>query len=360
MSAILTEACKEWHTRPEEDRYESITQMKEVAYVDMAYAKEQCHSRTADIKVQAADEKLILHTPNNTYDLNNWTMSQLCSLSKAPKSYIATLSTDLASKCLNESIANNQDSRSSGYMFMSSGKDFNRDILRSITSPRYERIFDYDILSYIEGMQVDGWTPPPPKETTDGPVPTGMFRSDRSMFAFMINDKVRIDDGTDDGLSRGFFVGNSEVGGGSFFIKTFLYRHICGNHMVLGCSEIKEVRMKHIGKHLKNNALNALARDLTLYANGSVLDVESKIANAKLKNIGKDSESVIDFLFKNVGITRVNACKAWDKCLEEEANLDPTSVWGMVQGITAVAREEVFTDIRVDIEKSAEKLMELV
>jgi hypothetical protein len=250
-----------------------------------------------------------------------------------------------------------------GFMFMSKN-DGETDELRCITSPRYVRIYDYDILSYIEGMQVTGWKPPPKNTVAPGGKRaanrTGLYRSDRNMFAFMVNEENRINDGTDEGLARGFFVGNSEVGGGSFFIKTFLYRYICGNHLVMGCREIQEVSLKHIGKGLKGTAMGALARDLTLYANSSVLEVETRIADAKLKTLGKDSEEVVDFMFKRLNLTKSNAIKAWDKCIEEEPELDPTSVWGMVQGITAVAREEEFTDSRVNMEKSATKLMELV
>jgi hypothetical protein len=326
----------------------------------MSYAKEQMYPREAYIRASALGDSIQLHTPNSDYYLNNWTMKQLCGLSRAPAGYLTSLPTDLAVDCLNNSIGLLKDTGYSGFMLMSNSKDKDKDILRSVTSNRYSRIWDYDILTRIEGMQADGWQPPPPVKLSEGTQPAGMYRSDRDMFAFMINDEVRIDDGTDGGLSRGFFVSNSEVGGGSFVVKTFLYRHICGNHMVMGCSQIKEIRMRHVGKGLKGNALKTLARDLTVYANDSVLEDESRIANAKVKKIGSDSEEVIEFIFRQMGLSQTNATKAWDKCIEEEPDLDPTSVWGMVQGITALAREEDFTDARVRIEESATKLMELV
>ena len=42
--------------------------------------------------------------------------------------------------------------------------------------------------------------------------PAGIYASDHDMFAFLVNEEYRIDDGSDGGLARGFFVQNSEVG----------------------------------------------------------------------------------------------------------------------------------------------------
>ena len=42
--------------------------------------------------------------------------------------------------------------------------------------------------------------------------PAGLYLGDRSLFAFLIHEDRRIEDGTDAGLLRGFLVWNSEVG----------------------------------------------------------------------------------------------------------------------------------------------------
>jgi len=42
--------------------------------------------------------------------------------------------------------------------------------------------------------------------------PAGIYASDHDMFSFLVNEEYRIDDGSDGGLARGFFVQNSEVG----------------------------------------------------------------------------------------------------------------------------------------------------
>ncbi len=46
----------------------------------------------------------------------------------------------------------------------------------------------------------------------DPVAPAGLYASNHDMFAFLINEENRIDDGSDSGLSRGVFFENSEVG----------------------------------------------------------------------------------------------------------------------------------------------------
>jgi len=76
--------------------------------------------------------------------------------------------------------------------------------------------------------------------------PAGLYGSDHDMFAFMVLENRRIEDGTEGGLSRGAFFSNSEVGGGAFRIKSFYYRHVCGNHIVWGNTLIGLLDGDHI------------------------------------------------------------------------------------------------------------------
>lgn len=101
------------------------------------------------------------------------------------------------------------------------------------------------------------------------------------MFAFLVNEEYRIDDGSDGGLARGFFVQNSEVGASALKVTFFHYRHVCGNHIVWVASNVIEVSVRHIGDvagrfHVQlaesvNKYLNASAADETASASESTL-----------------------------------------------------------------------------------------
>jgi hypothetical protein len=70
----------------------------------------------------------------------------------------------------------------------------------------------------------------------------------RTSSRFMVDDDRRIFETLPGGgLSRGFFISNSEVGDASFSLTTFLYQYVCGNHMVWGAQGVKNIRIPHIG-----------------------------------------------------------------------------------------------------------------
>lgn len=53
-----------------------------------------------------------------------------------------------------------------------------------------------------------------------------LYASNHDMFAFMVAPDRVIDDGSEEGLYRGVIVDNSEVGGGSLGLCSFLYRYL--------------------------------------------------------------------------------------------------------------------------------------
>ena len=361
----LEDAHKQWSTRPPEERYPNLETMKIDALSDRDFSVEQHYHNAQHISVQDHGDSLRLHNSKaedgDGLDLNNWSFRQLCSLTSSPAAYLATLPTELAANNLNYTLNAAADDRD--LMLLTKDKG-----LRAITSQKYSRLYDYEIIQRIEGLQEDGWTVPPAYPVTfeddHGTITTsedsGLYRGDRSMFAFMVNEKNRIDDGSDGGLGRGFFVQNSEVGASSFRLTTFLYRYVCGNHIVWDAQNITDIRMRHVGKDLDIRCFHMLGEDLVDYANESASATEEKIRQAKECILGKSKKEVLDFLFGKRLLTRKAANQAYDSCAVVEPDLNPTSVWGMVQGVTQIAQNEVHASDRVELESVSAKLMELV
>lgn len=189
--------------------------------------------------------------------------------------------------------------------------------------------------------------------------PSGLYASDHDMFAFMINETNRIEDGTDQGLGRGFFVENSEVGDSAFKLTTFLYRFVCGNHIVWGAKDLRVISVRHVGS-ANSIAWNKLAVMVQRYADSSASDLEARIAVARRYEIAAKKEDVLDRLFNLRIGTRKILEAAYNKA-EQNTDIDgsPRSAWGFAQGMTRVSQESEYTDKRVEIDRAASKVIEI-
>jgi len=103
-------------------------------------------------------------------------------------------------------------------------------VLRALTSDRYSRFWNWEVFERLCGLEQQGWQVPPGRPTKgndpnarpateadclndrmaglgikpgDPIAPAGIYASDHDMFAFLVNEEYRIDDGSDGGLARG-------------------------------------------------------------------------------------------------------------------------------------------------------------
>jgi hypothetical protein len=162
-------------------------------------------------------------------------------------------------------------------------------------------------------------------------------------------------------LSRGFFVENSEVGAASFKIMSFLYEFVCGNHRVWGVSEVKEVKIRHVGA-ANSLAFDGLEAELIRYANSSADETELQIERMRRYKLGKDLDEVIDRVMGlRVGGLGKKAIVDGFKVAEECSDWygDPKSSWGLAGGLTQVARDMPNAGDRVALEKASARVMEI-
>jgi hypothetical protein len=286
----------------------------------------------------------------------NWAFGQLCQKIGAPAGYIRSLPATLAAQNVNHGLASNEvaDTEPSK-LYLHNGDGLR---LHAITSEKYTRIFDNDITRRLVDLSKETqWQPAP--AAFDGS--RGLYASDHDLFAFLVDNERRIfEKDSNGGLSRGFFVWNSEVGASSFGIMTFLYEYVCGNHIVWGASGVQELRIRHVG-NADDRAFSELRGELRRYADSSASELEEKIEHAKTYSLGKDKNAVLDALFgKIAGLTKGTILNSYELA---ESHQDwygsPTSVWGMVNGITHYAKDLPHADERVRVERSAGKVMEM-
>lgn len=351
----LMKASHEWSTRAPDERFNSLLALKHKASEERnLMATRTLNSR--DLHVALHDGDVVLNGKSGaTANLTHYSFGALAGRAGAPPSYLRELSPRLVVECLNEGFAHMSDTAKSQLLFRKGQESALT--LRGITSDEYTRIHNVDVIDRLLNLEAtSSWRPAP--EAFDGS--RGLYMGDRDMFAFMVDNGRRIfEKDKNGGLSRGFFCWNSEVGARSFGIMTFFYEYVCGNHRVWGASGIKELRIRHVGT-ADVKAFGELQGRLVEYANGSATEDEAKIMRAKNFSLGSNKDEVIDRVFGMRLLTRDVIGKGYDLAVEREDWYgNPRSPWGLVGGLTEVARDLPNADERSNMERAASRVMEI-
>jgi len=137
---------------------------------------------------------------------------------------------------------------------------------------------------------------------------------------------------------------------------------VCGNHIVWGASEVTQVRLVHRGR-ASSRWIGDLQRALQRYAGQGTEGERRMIVAAIGAEIGHDKDAVIEKLFKDkrLGLTKKVIEQAWEWSVKEARlrgnKFKPTSVWGMVCGLTRVSQEIGWACDRVAIDQAAGKML---
>src|SRR6267378_7474602 len=352
----LTRASSEWSTRPADQRFASLPALHD-AVLSHRNAAGIARMPFSGLHAKAVNGEVMLNgRTDTTAHLTHWAFGQLAQRAGAPASYLATLPAPLAADCINDGLAKRakDDDAASDAQIL-----FNRDgdlTARAITTDRYTRIWNSDVTSRLLRLEAQGWQPAPP--AFDGS--RGLYAGNQDMFAFLVdNDRRIFETLPGGGLSRGFFVWNSEVGAAAFGICTFLYEYVCGNHRVWGARDVSELRIRHTGA-ADDRAFAGLTAELRKYADASASEDEARITAARSFKLGADKDAVLDAVFalKIAGLGRKLAESAYSLA---EARTDwygdPRTAWGFTGGLTELSRDLPNADARVALDRAAGKVL---
>lgn len=363
--AVLTSAFNQWANRPADQRFNSLAALHAAVLAHRNDAgKASVNLKNCDVVPRFGNQDvegnrpLIVGPQGQVAEFTHWSFGQLCRMVEAPAAYLRKLLPGLAAENLRAGIAAlPSDTETSQFLFGS--KSSSLMTLRALTSDKYTRIWNSDVTSRLMRLvqQNPEWQEAP--AAFDGS--RGMYASDADMFAFMVNNDRRIFESLPGGgLSRGFFVSNSEVGAGSFVVTTFLYEYVCGNHRVWGAKNVREIRVRHIG-NADERAFRGLTIELKKYADRAASDDEKVIAEARRYLLGSTKDEVLDKVFGLSGAPRKLLAAAYDVAVQEEDKYgDPHSVWGFNGGLTQVARDLPNASDRVEIERASADIMAVV
>lgn len=354
MATNLLTASYQWRNRPADERFRTIEQLKN-AVLNRKNISFEGIVDTRDIKVTPVGDSITLGIDGQSLGMTHWSFGQLCNLSGAPSSYLRSLPVGLVSENLNYALPKTREI--ARLLLTANGVS----TVRAFTSESYGRIWDLDIVKAVEGLceRNPSWHNPPAyaRTGTDGTEMenAGLYASDRDIFMFFIDEDHPIEVGNER-LSRGFFVWNSEVGKSSFGLMTFLYRYVCGNHIVWGMQEIREIRVRH-SLHAPSRAFSEIMPILSKYVESSTSYETQVVKKAMTYRPAGDKEGTIGWLQKN-GFTKAVSERAYDYAVKEEGN--GTNLWNIIQGLSAMARDRKHIDARVDLERQAGRLLNVL
>lgn len=385
MSTNLYTAHNQWANRPADERYPSLQAAYDAAAELRSMAREKRDVLVSTLRAEADGKAVRLVGKQNVpAALTYSAFGQLSRYVGAPASYLRTLPATLAAQNINYGLAgfNGSDSKVNIYALMNGTA-----VVRALTSDQYERIYHVDVLRRLLDLPT-GWRVPPARPAVNGQVSRPATAADvldqgsfglsvkvgdpiadagiylgqgtPELFVFMVNMSARINDGTTEGLSRGVFVSNHELGGKAFKVVRFMFRHVCGNHIVWDASGVEEIRVIHKGRQAESDAWAGMEASLVKYSDEGASETELKIKEARSFQIAGTKDDVLDTLFgkRVAGRRDLEGAYALAEIHSDEDG-SPRSAWGMAQGMTRLSQENPYADERHTLDKAAAKIIEL-
>ncbi len=361
MAANLTQANRQWASRPEDERFLSLTDLK--AHYD-AQGKVSVAKRISTRDVRAASvegdhDALVVVGPNGAPVIpTHWAFGQLAQRAGAPANYLRDLPGVLAADNINYGLMR----RDVDQIQVLLRKENSVGTLAAVTGPGYGRIWNRDIVGALINIFGDGVTGSfrvPGEFGQEVPITklnTTIYGSDRDMFVFLADEKHKIEmkdrrDGKPGLLSRGFFAWNSEVGAQTVGIAGFLFDYVCKNRIVWGAEGYREIRIRHTSG-APHRWIGEVAPAIERYAESSTKTLLDTINEARARKL----DAVGEFLRKRFTTGQAKGIEAAH--LEDEGRPIET-LWDVTVGVTAYARAIPYQDERVKLEREAGKILDL-
>jgi hypothetical protein len=363
---ILNEPHRQWAIRPADERFETLAAMHEAAMRERSRMRGE-KVQLREVGVEADDKGVIITTPLiGAARPTNWAFGQLCERAGAPAAYLRQLPPPLVADCLNENIRQREDVKMKAMALAPVAPESDAllpfPMAACFTGPDYGRIFDADIIEQLirftnlAEQRGQKWFNPPDWSNR----PSGLFKGDRNMFAFLITggsivNAGRTARGQDDILHRGFYVANSQVRERLFVLAYFLMRAVCGNLMIFGGEDVHVIKLRHT-KFAPQRFADEAIPALSSYITASTKNTEATIRVAQQFMLPEDTKELQEFALTH-NLTRVELAEGQRTALREEG--DCRTLWQLVNGLTAYARDFEYADARLDLSTRASKLLDL-
>jgi hypothetical protein len=354
-------AHKEWASRPPDERYASVHALYEAARSRRIRTEERT-IETVALRTEAVSRDALALRDSSYREaaMTNWSFEQLAGIAGAPPKYLRTLPASIASDAINYGL---QRQRRDQHQLL-----IDRDdpwTVHAVTSPRYARVHHDELTARVLDLmaQHPAWSLPLGyKDGVFGAerVPSGAYLGDRDMFLFLVDGNRDLDDPTDTshaGLFRGFILRNSDVGAAALTLDVFLFRVVCGNHIIWGFQHVAGFRRRHVGASIQDEWTASLA-SVRAALDADVADDRLVLLRAQSRELGSDRAAVIDMAVQRLELSQKQAGEAYT--LAETFESNPRSVWGYVQGLTRLSQRTPWQDGRFVLDRAASRLLTTV
>ncbi len=362
-------ANREWSCRPDDERFTSLDDLQAACDADRAASVEKTVAVRDVRAVVLGDGSVGLKGQTSAAKLNHYSFGQVASAAGAPGGYLRSLTPDLAVSCINHGFDRLSEAgrRENHKLLLRRPADAGGlGTVRALTSTSYARVWDSQVCTAARRLQDAGFNLP----LDWSGKPAGAYRGDRDAFVFLTNGGSIVEDPTlraawsggsgPGGLAslptmfRGVILRNSEVGAACLSIETFLFRVVCGNHIIWSAENHRQFKRRHVGtagRDWSHTLAHVIRGELTRTASADESRIEALAAHV----LGKDRDKVIE-VGRGLGLSRDLAESAYDRA-ERDESCSPRSAWGYANGITRVSQDAAFQDDRYSLDLAAGRLL---
>jgi len=354
-------AHREWASRPPDERYASVHALYEAARARRARIEERS-TETGEFRTEAddTDELVIRESSGRTANLTHWSFGQLATIAGAPPSYLRTLPAPIASSAINYGLQ--REAREQHQLFVERTAPWT---VHAITSPRYARVHHHELAARVLDLMAQHPAWHLPLGYKDGEfgaerVPSGAYLGDRDMFLFLVDGNRDLDDPTDRthaGLFRGFILRNSDVGAAALTLDVFLFRLVCGNHIIWGFQHVAGFRRRHVGASIQEAWTTSLD-GVRAALDADTANDRTLLLRATTQELGTTRDAVVETVVRRLDLSQKQAAEAYTLAEGHETN--PRSVWGYVQGLTRLSQHTPWQDGRYVLDRAASRLLTTV
>jgi len=150
------------------------------------------------------------------------------------------------------------------------------------------------------------------------------------------------------------------VGSKTMGIACFLFRGVCGNFGIWGAQDVRVLKIRHSSggpERFINEAIPALND----YVRMTAKPIEQAVRKAKALELPAASDDFSAWFMSGKNGAKFNAAevrRAVEFADAEEGKHN--TLWDMYNGFTAAARQMAFVESKVDMEKRAGQLLEVL
>lgn len=378
----LTKASQQWATRPDDERFTSLPEMRAAANLVRENSQEALYSLNHLRLAPDKDNGLILEAKRNAKGAyqtlgapTNWGFQQLSIYGKTQATTMregrpAAMVADWVNYGFSEYGRDDRVKILTRQMHTgwTEGVEAPEDTspeVAALTGPKYGRVWDMQVIDQCIERFGDGisgkWRQPGEfgKKVPITKANCTLYWSDRSMFIFLVNEDNRITvknrrGGKPGSLARGFFLYNSETGKECLGFDTFLFDYVCSNRIVWGAQDVKSIKIRH-SMTAPERFMEKVVPQLILYGESKASNDEKTVIAAQEKEL--EADEVDKLLRKLLPVKAVDKVQA--QYIRDESETIH-NLWGVITGVTAYAQTIPHTDVRLDLEAKAGKLLDLV